>query len=112
MGNRTFIPGSEWVYFKLYTGTKTADSILKNELYGYVSKMLKNGIIDKWFFIRYADPDFHVRLRLHLKESRDFTCVFNQFSKMAIPLIGTGWGVKNVNKYVYIFVPNMYLCSE
>jgi thiopeptide-type bacteriocin biosynthesis protein len=24
-------------------------------------------LIDKWFFIRYVDPDFHLRLRLHLK---------------------------------------------
>ena len=35
MEKRTFIPGSEWIYYKIYTGIKTADSILKNELYGY-----------------------------------------------------------------------------
>jgi len=76
---KTFIPGSEWVYFKLYTGTKTADMILKNEIYEYVNGLLKNDSINQWFFIRYSDPDFHLRLRLHLKKARDFTCIFNRF---------------------------------
>jgi len=49
MENRTFIPGSEWVYFKLYTGTKMADIILKKEIIEYISEMKKNDFIDKWF---------------------------------------------------------------
>ena len=93
---KTFIPGSEWVYFKLYTGTKTADAILKNELYGYVGEMLKKGLIDKWFFIRYNDPDFHIRLRLHLKETRDFTRIFNRFFEtfQLIVYAGLVWNIQ------------------
>jgi len=96
MGNITFIPGSEWIYFKLYTGTKTADAILKNELYGYASELLKNEIIDKWFFIRYSDPDFHIRLRLHLKETQNFNYIFSCFYKILLPLVDTGmvWNVQ------------------
>jgi len=94
--NRTFIPGSEWVYFKIYTGTKTADAILKNELNGYVREMLKNNIIDKWFFIRYIDPDFHIRLRLHQKETRNFSYIFNKFFEVFHPLMETGlvWNIQ------------------
>jgi thiopeptide-type bacteriocin biosynthesis protein len=87
MENRTFIPGSEWVYLKLYSGTNTADAILKKELYGYVNEMMKNEIIDKWFFTRYGDPDFHIRLRLHLKETRNFTSIFNCFFDTFLPLV-------------------------
>jgi thiopeptide-type bacteriocin biosynthesis protein len=76
---RTFIPGSEWLYFKIYTGVKTADVILKKNLYPYVFELLKNKVIDKWFFIRYADPDFHIRFRVHLTRSQDFNSVFNSF---------------------------------
>ena len=96
MENRAFIPGSEWVYFKLYTGTKTADAILKNELYGYVQEMLNNGIIDKWFFIRYSDPDFHIRLRLHLNELRNFSFIFNRFYETFHLLVETGlvWNIQ------------------
>ena len=96
MEHRTFIPGSEWVYFKLYTGTKTADSLLKNEVYGYVNEMLSQNVIDKWFFIRYSDPDFHIRLRLHLNETRDFSCIFNRFFVVLQPVINTGlvWNIQ------------------
>lgn len=49
MEDRMFIPGSEWLYFKIYTGTKTADSILKKELYAFVKEMIKCDLIDRWF---------------------------------------------------------------
>ena len=96
MENRTFIPGSEWVYFKMYTGAKTADTILKDELHGYVSEMLKNGVIDKWFFIRYSDPEFHIRLRLHLNGTGYFGTVFNRFFEICNPLIDAGlvWNIQ------------------
>jgi len=93
---KTFIPGSEWLYTKLYTGTKTADAILKNNLYEYVNEMLQNGVIDKWFFIRYTDPDFHIRLRLHLKDTRNFTFVFNRFFEYFQPIVNNGlvWDIQ------------------
>ena len=62
---RTFPPGSEWVYAKLYAGASTADRLL-SELIGPVSRaLLSKGRIDRWFFVRYADPDEHLRWRLH-----------------------------------------------
>ena len=96
MENRTFIPGSEWAYFKINTGTKTADAILKNELYGYVRELLKNDVIDKWFFIRYSDPDFHIRLRLHLKESQNFNSVFNSFHELFQSIVDSNlvWNIQ------------------
>jgi thiopeptide-type bacteriocin biosynthesis protein len=68
MIQRRFIPGSEWIYFKLYTGTKTADLLLMQPVYALVNNLMKSGIVDKFFFIRYSDPDFHIRLRLHLSD--------------------------------------------
>jgi thiopeptide-type bacteriocin biosynthesis protein len=63
---RTFAPGSEWVYAKLYAGASTADRVL-SELIGPISSALRSkGCIDRWFFIRYADPDDHLRWRLHV----------------------------------------------
>jgi thiopeptide-type bacteriocin biosynthesis protein len=61
---RVFPPGSEWVYAKLYTGTVTADRVLR-EVVGPVSRAAeRGGWIDRWFFIRYGDPDWHLRWRL------------------------------------------------
>lgn len=96
MEYRTFIPGSEWVYFKLYTGTKTSDTILKNEIHKYIKEMMKNDFIDRWFFIRYNDPDFHIRLRLHLKDAHNFTCIFNRFFEIFSPSVNSGfiWNIQ------------------
>jgi len=56
---RRFLPGSEWLYAHLYTGTATADALLRE----MVAPLVRDA--DRWFFIRYADPDWHIRLRIH-----------------------------------------------
>lgn len=61
-----FLPGSEWVYYKLYTGAKTADKILLEYIRPLMDSFSNRGWTDQWFFIRYNDPEFHIRLRCHL----------------------------------------------
>ncbi len=60
---RTFLPGSEWLYVKLYCGARAADDLV-GELDDLVAPMLRRGVAHQWFFIRYADPDEHLRLRI------------------------------------------------
>jgi len=62
---RSFAPGSEWLYAKLYTGTSTADGLLREVVAPVVREALAEGAADGWFFIRYGDPDWHLRVRLH-----------------------------------------------
>lgn len=61
---RTFPPGSEWLYAKLYSAPSIADELLR-DLRPLVVGALEEGRADRWFFIRYADPHPHLRLRLH-----------------------------------------------
>ncbi|MEO7734741.1 MAG: lantibiotic dehydratase, partial [Kofleriaceae bacterium] len=56
---RRFAPGSEWLYAKLYTGSATADQILTEA----IAPLVAGGA--SWFFLRYSDPQWHVRLRVH-----------------------------------------------
>jgi len=84
---RTFILGDEWVYYKIYTGSKTSDLILSSIIKPVTQHLLSNGIIDKWFFIRYADPKLHLRLRLHLIQSEALSetiKIFNFYFKQYI----------------------------
>jgi class I lanthipeptide synthase len=53
-----FAPGSEWLYVRLYTGETVADAVLTT----HVSALV--GGAERWFFLRYRDPDFHLRVRL------------------------------------------------
>ncbi|HEX3554829.1 MAG TPA: lantibiotic dehydratase [Thermoanaerobaculia bacterium] len=62
---RTFPPGSEWLYVKVYTGTSTADGLLREVVAPVVREALAEGVADSWFFIRYGDPEWHLRLRFH-----------------------------------------------
>jgi lantibiotic biosynthesis protein len=62
---RSFPPGSEWLYLKLYTGSSTADGLLREVVTPVARAALAEGAADGWFFIRYGDPEWHLRLRFH-----------------------------------------------
>ena len=62
---RSFPPGSEWLYVKLYTGSSTADRVLRELIAPAVQEARESGVADSWFFIRYGDPQWHVRVRFH-----------------------------------------------
>jgi thiopeptide-type bacteriocin biosynthesis protein len=61
---RRLIPGSDWLYAKLYTSPELADDVLVNEVGPVTTELLDIGAVEGWFFIRYGDPDWHVRWRL------------------------------------------------
>ena len=61
-----FSLGSEWLYYKLYCGQLVADSVLRDAIRPLAAALRARGLIDNWFFVRYADPDPHLRVRWHL----------------------------------------------
>ena len=65
---RSFIIGSDWLYYKIYTGTKATDSILTKVVLPLIEQFHSLNWIEKWFFIRYSDPSHHIRLRFLLTE--------------------------------------------
>ncbi len=67
-----FSIGSEWLYYKIYSGVKTADHILTEKIKQITEKLIREKIIDQWFFIRYADPDNHIRFRLHISNFQKY----------------------------------------
>lgn len=66
---RFFLPGSEWLYFKVYTDEHSADIVILEIYEKLIKQLLKRRVISKWFFIRYQDtqhPQHHLRIRLLL----------------------------------------------
>jgi thiopeptide-type bacteriocin biosynthesis protein len=61
---RRFVSGTEWLYVKLYTSQAEADEILAGTIGPLSRRWLAKGAIRRWFFIRYSDPEFHLRWRL------------------------------------------------
>mgnify|MGYP001149241383 CR=1 FL=1 len=77
---RTFVIGDEWLYYKLYCGPKTADEILTEVLKPLTEKLLEEGVIDKWFFIRYSDPKLHLRIRFHYIFPENVSVIINSLN--------------------------------
>ncbi len=78
---RTFIPGDNWLYFKLYTGFKTADYILTTVLPDIISQLRTKQILEKWFYLRYSDPNNHLRIRFYIGDIQNISLailIFNQ----------------------------------
>ena len=59
---RTFVPGSNWLYFKLYGGNKNLDLLL-SDLNDFFSSIVNLDLYRSFFFIRYYDSDYHLRIR-------------------------------------------------
>ena len=93
---RTFPPGSDWLYAKVYIGAATADHVLREVVGPLVREVLGSGASDQWFFIRYGDPEWHLRLRFRGDASRLHGEVLPKVEAAVTPLLhdGTIWRVQ------------------
>ena len=84
---RRFSIGSEWLYFKLYGGVKAADKVLVAFVKPLCEELQHRRLIDKWFFIRYSDPDNHLRIRFHLTDVAQIGEVIQLFNHFLQPAL-------------------------
>lgn len=77
---RTFIIGDEWLYYKIYTGYKTSDTIIRLAIKPLVEELIAQKLIDKWFFIRYNDPEYHLRVRFHITDKSKYAEIILKFN--------------------------------
>jgi thiopeptide-type bacteriocin biosynthesis protein len=61
---RTFSVGSEWLYAKVYLGSTPADDLLC-ALAPAFDRLRAAGAMNGYFFVRYLDPFWHLRIRVH-----------------------------------------------
>lgn len=88
---REFMTGSEWLYVKIYAGTRTADRLLASVIKPFADRLVAEGAVEKWFFIRYADPDNHIRLRFYNGRDKTFwQTVLAELHLLMEPLLREG----------------------
>ncbi|MGM9475237.1 thiopeptide-type bacteriocin biosynthesis protein [Pedobacter sp. GSP4] len=63
---RDFLMGSNWLYLKIFCIPRASDEILVNVIFPFIKSQRKR--IKKWFFIRYNDNGYHLRLRILAEE--------------------------------------------
>ncbi len=74
-----YMPGSGWLYLKFYVSRSFADKILTHELYNTIKQLKRNGYLSGFFFIRYTDPFYHLRLRIQLTDTDHYSPVLKAF---------------------------------
>jgi len=72
---KKFILGDNWLYYKIYTGAKTADILISIVILPTVEKLFTNQLISKWSFLRYHDPKYHIRVRFFLPDTKNIGSV-------------------------------------
>lgn len=87
---RTFSIGSEWLYYKFYSGVKTADKLLADVIRPLTDELIERKWIDKFFFIRYSDPDTHIRLRFHFADQTQLGNVISTVNQRIQPFMDQG----------------------
>ncbi|WP_223560328.1 thiopeptide-type bacteriocin biosynthesis protein [Chryseobacterium lathyri] len=90
MVKRKFIPGTEWLYLKIYTGIKTGDSILEEAIQPLVEDFQKDNYISQWFFVRYNDPKPHLRIRFLLRNIGDYSKILGKINETLQEYIESG----------------------
>ncbi|MDQ0377630.1 lantibiotic dehydratase [Amycolatopsis thermophila] len=78
------LPGGDWLYAKLYAGDAAQRQILHSRLHEMVSD------VDGWHFVRYADPDPHLRIRFSGKPDNLWTTVLPRLHSWASGLRADG----------------------
>ena len=83
-------PGSDWLFAKLYCPDAMQDDLLTGPVPELCEQALASGSAADWFFIRYADPDPHLRLRFHGHPDRLIGKLAPEVCSWADALIGQG----------------------
>ncbi|WP_326655557.1 lantibiotic dehydratase [Streptomyces anthocyanicus] len=60
---RIHLPGEDWLFVKWYAEPSAHDALLTEHLPALLSEVEDE--VDRWFFLRYQDPEPHLRLRFH-----------------------------------------------
>lgn len=64
---RDFLMGSNWLYLKIFCIPRASDELLSKVIFPFIKGQKKR--IKNWFFIRYTDKGYHLRLRIQAEES-------------------------------------------
>ncbi|MBV9761441.1 MAG: lantibiotic dehydratase [Acidobacteriaceae bacterium] len=86
---RSLAPGSDWLFLKLYGGAAALDDAL-SLVAPVLETAIERRIAAQWFFIRYRDPQLHLRLRFQGEPARLLGELMPMLSAAFSPLLESG----------------------
>lgn len=85
---QVFLPGKEWLYFEIYCHQQRSDLLLAGPVAHFLNHYRQQ--IKSWFFIRYNENGYHLRLRILLNNSDDGQELTAAFSDYLLEDLNTG----------------------
>jgi thiopeptide-type bacteriocin biosynthesis protein len=87
---RKFPPNSEWQYFKIYCGSKSAENVLTATILPFVERGLEEQVFERFFFVRFRDDWNHLRIRFYNSAPEKQGALQAAFMEALRPLIKAG----------------------
>ncbi|MFG3281581.1 lantibiotic dehydratase [Streptomyces sp. NPDC048111] len=87
---RRFPPGGEWTYLKVYCDGASQDDMITGPLAELVDGLRERALIDRWFYVRYVDPEAHLRVRFHAADGDARENVLLEAVRWGHQMVGTG----------------------
>jgi thiopeptide-type bacteriocin biosynthesis protein len=78
---RQKLPASDWMYIKVYARPSLLDACLTGLFANLFDTPQFHQITSGWFFIRYADPSHHLRIRFRVHEPGMAAVIFEELSR-------------------------------
>ena len=88
--NRWFLPGSRWIYLKIYLSEEIENNFLLKQLLPFIDHLKAVYSVKEWFYVRYHDPERHLRVRIHLEELSQLGNVLSILSERGLHWIEEG----------------------
>jgi len=83
-------PGTDWLFVKLYCPWIFQDDLIIGPISAFCDYVDSSGMAQEWFFIRYSDPDPHLRLRFQGEPENLVGELIPQICAWATTLISDG----------------------
>lgn len=84
------MPGSEWVYLKAYCGVEIQTDLITGPLNNFAADLMTKEAVSRWFFVRYQDPDHHIRVRFRCDPSLRRPGLLSEVCDWAKQLVAVG----------------------
>jgi thiopeptide-type bacteriocin biosynthesis protein len=88
--NRARPPGSDWLFAKLYCPRELEEDLLVGPIREFCDRARRSGMTDGWYFVRYSDPDPHIRLRFRGDPDNLLTSLLPEFCSWGADLMAEG----------------------
>lgn len=87
---RLRLPGSDWLFAKFYAPYDQLTRVLVTDLADLIEMAENSGLARRWFFLRYSDPEPHLRVRWQGEPDLLLRHLLPQVTDFAAQLVGAG----------------------